>query len=87
MADNKTTKVPFEKSGDKQGMKYCASDVLDVNGTTVKTGDIMRTRLTGGLGHATLHSKTPSSGHKFRDDQGGKGKNGAGTSKKDQHWA
>ena len=46
-------------------------DVLDVNGSTVKTGDISRTRMTGGLGHATLHSKTPSSGHKFRDDRSG----------------
>ena len=48
-------------------------DVLDTAGDTVKTGDISRTRLTGGLGHATLHSKTPSSGHKFYfDRKGGK---------------
>lgn len=88
----KTTVNSVGGGGGMQGVRtgkaadnvYCP---LDVNGTTVKTGDIMRTRLTGGLGHATLHSKTPSSGHKFRDDQGGKGKSGAGTSKSDQHWS
>jgi hypothetical protein len=40
-------------------------DVLDTAGDSVKTGDISRTRITGGLGHATLHSKTPPSGHEF----------------------
>ena len=70
--------------GGLQGVQPCGGDPLDVNGTTVKTGDIMRTRITGGLGHATLHSKTPSSGHKFRDDQGG-GHSGKGTSSKAQH--
>lgn len=58
-------------AGGLQGVKPCAGDPLDVNGTTVKTGDISRTRMTGGLGHATLHTKTPASGHKFRDDRSG----------------
>lgn len=58
-------------AGGLQGIKSGAGDPCDVNGTTVKTGDITRTRMTGGLGHATLHSKTPSSGHKFRDDRKG----------------
>lgn len=58
-------------AGGMQGIKCQAGDPLDVNGTTVKTGDISRTRITGGLGHATLHSKTPSSGHSFRDARRG----------------
>lgn len=58
-------------AGGLQGIKCQAGDPLDVNGTTVKTGDISKTRITGGLGHATLHSKTPSSGHTFRDDRHG----------------
>ena len=58
-------------AGGTQGVKSGAGNPLDVNGTSVKTGDLTRTRITGGLGHATLHSKTPSSGHKFRDDRRG----------------
>lgn len=76
-AGTNVTRVPFESAGgDMQGIRTYKSaenvqDVLDVNGTSVKTPDISRTRVTGGLGHATLHSKTPSSGHKFRDDRSG----------------
>ena len=91
MAGDNTTRVPFDSSGkgDKQGLRTGKAahnyyNPLDVNGSSIKTGDIMRTRLTGGLGHATLHSKTPSSGHKFRDDQGG-GHSGKGTSAHSQH--
>lgn len=58
-------------AGGKQGIKSGYGDPLDVNGTSVKTSDISRTRLTGGLGHAILHTKTPASGHKFRDDRRG----------------
>lgn len=77
MADGTKVYTPGGAGG-MQGIRTYKSaegvqDVLDVNGTSVKTGDLTRTRMTGGLGHATLHSKTPPSGHKFRDDrQGGK---------------
>ena len=75
MASGSNVNIPGGAGG-MQGIRagkagddvYCP---IDVNGTSVKTGDIMRTRITGGLGHATLHSKTPSSGHSFRDDRSG----------------
>ena len=72
----KTTVDSVTGGGGMQGVRTYqqaekVQDVLDVNGTSVKTGGIDRTRITGGLGHATLHSKTPSSGHSFRDDRSG----------------
>ena len=69
MASGTSVSVPGGVGkGDTQGMKPCSGDPLNVGGSSVKQGDLTRTRMTGGLGHATLHTKTPSSGHTFRKD-------------------